>query len=176
MKEECQNQMSTKETAELFHSNLKIWDSWDIGIRTKQTRIYFSNSISFWNILYWWLLYFRSSPCFIEMALPTSTELKINSTTMSYIPELVGQSNYPIWSTQVCFVLQAYSMFEFIDKTLTHNGLQDTADHNKWKMLDHHMLGLMAGTVNDSLTSHVNFEWADQQNYPSVVKAFGRSY
>ena len=28
------------------------------------------------------------------------------------------------------------------------------------------------GTVNDSLTSHVNFDWADQQNYPSVVKAF----
>ena len=63
-------------------------------------------------------------------------------------------------------------MFEFIDGTLTHNGLQDVADQNKWKMLDHHMLGLMAGTVNDSLTSHVNFEWADQQNFPSVVKAF----
>ena len=30
----------------------------------------------------------------------------------------------------------------------------------------------MAGTVNDSLTSHVNFDWADQQNYPFVVKAF----
>ena len=109
------------------------------------------------------------------MALPTSTELKINSTTMFHIPELVGQSNYPIWSTQACSVLQAYSMFEFIDETLTHNGLQDVADHKKWKMLHHCMLGLMAGTVNDSFTSHVDFEWADQQNYPSVVKAFGRS-
>ena len=39
-------------------------------------------------------------------------------------------------------------------------------------MLDHCMLGLMAGTVNDSLTSHVNFKWADQQNYSSVAKAF----
>ena len=39
-------------------------------------------------------------------------------------------------------------------------------------MLDHRVLGLMAGIVNDSLTSHVDFEWADQQNYPSVVKAF----
>ena len=106
------------------------------------------------------------------MALPTSTELKIDSTTMSHIPELVGQSNYPIWSTQVCSVLQAYSMFEFIDGTLIHNGLQDTDDHNKWKMLDRCVLGLMAGTVNNSLTSHVDFEWADQQNYPSVVKAF----
>ena len=106
------------------------------------------------------------------MALPTSTELKINSTTMSHIPELVGQSNYQIWSTRVHSVLQAYSVFEFIDGTLTHNSLQDAADHNKWKMLDHHMLGLMAGTVNDSLTSHVDFEWADQQNYPSVAKAF----
>ena len=106
------------------------------------------------------------------MALPTSTELKIDSTTMSCIPELVGQSNYLIWSTRVRSVLQAYSMFEFIDGTLTHNSLQDAADRNKWKMLDHHMLGLMAGTVNDSLTSHVNFDWADQQNYPTVAKAF----
>ena len=106
------------------------------------------------------------------MALPTSTELKIDSTTMSHIPELVGQSNYPIWSTRVRSVLQAYSMFEFIDGTLTHNGLQDAADRNKWKMLDHRVLGLMAGTVNDSLTSHVDFDWADQQNYPSVAKAF----
>ena len=106
------------------------------------------------------------------MSLPTSTELKIDSTTMSCIPELVGQSNYPIWSTRVRSVLQAYSVFEFIDRTLTHNGLQDAADRNKWKMLDCRVLGLMAGTVNDSLTSHVDFEWADQQNYPSVAKGF----
>ena len=65
------------------------------------------------------------------MALPTFTELKIDLTTMFCIPEVVGQSNYPIWSTQVCSVLQAYSIFEFIDVTLTHNGLQDAADHNK---------------------------------------------
>ena len=39
-------------------------------------------------------------------------------------------------------------------------------------MLDHCVLGLMAGTVNDSLTSHVDFDWADQQNFPSVAKAF----
>ena len=38
-------------------------------------------------------------------------------------------------------------------------------------MLDCHMLGLMAGTVNNSLTSHVDFDWADQQIFPSVVKA-----
>ena len=107
------------------------------------------------------------------MALPTSTELKIDSTTMFYIPELVGQSNYPIWSTRVCSVLQAYFIFEFVDRTHTHNSLQDAADHNKWKMLDYCVLGLMAGTVNGSLTSHVNFEWADQQNYPCVQSLFG---
>ena len=65
------------------------------------------------------------------MALPTSTELKIDSTIMSCIPKLVGQSNYSIWNTRVHFVLQAYSMFEFVNGTLTHNGLQDTADWNK---------------------------------------------
>ena len=106
------------------------------------------------------------------MAPPTSTKLKINSTTMSCIPELVGQSNYPIWSTWVYSVLQAYSMFKFVNRTLTHNGLQDAADCNKWKMLDCCILGLMAGTINDSLTSHVNFDWADQQNFPSMAKAF----
>ena len=63
-------------------------------------------------------------------------------------------------------------MFEFVDRTLIHNDLQDAADHNKWKVLDYHVLGLMAGTVNNSLTSHVDFKWADQQNFPSVVKAF----
>ena len=63
-------------------------------------------------------------------------------------------------------------MFEFIDRTLIHNGLQDTADCNKWKMLDCCVLGLMAGTVNGSLTSHVHFEWTDQQNYLFVAKAF----
>ena len=62
------------------------------------------------------------------MALPTSTELKINLTIMSHISKLVGQSNYPIWSTRVRSVLQAYSMFEFINGTLTYNGLQDAAD------------------------------------------------
>ena len=39
-------------------------------------------------------------------------------------------------------------------------------------MLDHHVLGLIAGTVNNSLTSHVDFDWADQENFPSVAKAF----
>ena len=39
-------------------------------------------------------------------------------------------------------------------------------------MLDHHVLGLMADIVNDSLTSYVNFNWTDQQNYPSMAKAF----
>ena len=106
------------------------------------------------------------------MALPTSTKLKIDSTTMSCIPELVGQSNYSIWNIQVHSVLQAYSMFECVDKTLTHNGLQDAADCTKWKMLDCCLLGLMAGIVNKSLTSHVDFDWADQQNFPSVTKAF----
>ena len=63
-------------------------------------------------------------------------------------------------------------MFKFVNRTLTHNGLQDAADCNKWKMLDCCILGLMAGTINDSLTSHVNFDWADQQNFPSMAKAF----
>ena len=34
------------------------------------------------------------------------------------------------------------------------------------------MLGLMAGIVNNLLTSNVNFDWADQQTFLSVAKAF----
>ena len=30
----------------------------------------------------------------------------------------------------------------------------------------------MADTVNNSPTNHVDFDWADQQNFPSVAKAF----
>ena len=99
------------------------------------------------------------------MTLLTTTELKINLTTMSCIPELVGQSNYPIWSTWIHSVLQASFMFEFVNGTLTYNSLQDTADQNKWKMLDHHMLGLMAGTVNNSLTSRFWLGWPTELSF-----------
>ena len=67
-------------------------------------------------------------------------------------------------------------MFEFIDRILTHNGLQGVGDHNKWKMLDCCILGLMAHTVNNSFTSHVDFKWADQQTFPSMVEAFEISF
>ena len=41
MKEEHQNQMSTKETVELFSSSSRIWDSWNTGIRTKHFEMFF---------------------------------------------------------------------------------------------------------------------------------------
>ena len=71
------------------------------------------------------------------VTLPTSTELKINSTIMQCIPVLKGQSNYFIWKTYVQSTLQAYSVFEFINSSLLYSAMTGTADQQKWKMLDH---------------------------------------
>ena len=90
--------------------------------------------------------------------LPTSTELKINSTTMQCIPVLKGQSNYSIWKTCVQSTLQAYSVFEFVDGSLLYSPMTGIADQQKWKILDCHVLGFIAGTISDSLTTHVNYD------------------
>ena len=44
------------------------------------------------------------------------------------------------------------------------------ADQQKWKMLDHHVLGFITGTISNSLTTHVNYDWEDQTTCPSVSK------
>ena len=63
--------------------------------------------------------------------LPTSTELKIDSTIMQYIPVLKEQSNYSIWKTHVQSMLQAYSVFEFIDGSLLYTAITGTANQQK---------------------------------------------
>ena len=68
--------------------------------------------------------------------LPTSTELKIDSTIMQRIPVLKGQSNYSIWKTRVQSALQAYSVFEFINGTLLYTAMVGATNQQKWKMLD----------------------------------------
>ena len=103
--------------------------------------------------------------------LSTSTELKIDSTIIQYIPVLKGQSNYSIWKTCVQFALQAYSVFEFIDGSLLYTAMTCAADQQKWKMLDHCILDFIAGTISNSLTTHVNYDWEDQTTCPSVSKA-----
>ena len=103
--------------------------------------------------------------------LPTSTELKINFTIMQCIPILKEQSNYSIWKTHVQSVLQAYSVFEFIDGSLLYSAITGIADQQKWKMLDCQVLGFITDTISDSLTTHVNYDWEDQATCPSVSKA-----
>ena len=103
--------------------------------------------------------------------LPTSTELKIDSIIMQRIPVLKGQSNYSIWKTWVQSALQAYSVFEFVDGTLLYTAMVGATNQRKWKMLDRQVLGFIAGTISDSLTTHVNYDWADQVACPSVSKA-----
>ena len=101
----------------------------------------------------------------------TSTELKIDSTIMQHIPVLKGQSNYSIWKTHVESALQAYSIFELIDGSLLHTAMTSAADQQKWKMLDHQVLGFITDTISDSLTTHVNYDWEDQATCSSVSKA-----
>ena len=93
--------------------------------------------------------------------LPTSTELKIDSTIMQCIPVLKEQSNYSIWNTHVQSALQANLVFEFIDSSLLYTAMTGTADQQKWKMLDCHILGFIAGTISNSFTIHVNYDWED---------------
>jgi hypothetical protein len=62
-----------------------------------------------------------------------------------------------------------------VDGTLIYASLPagaDLADRQmKWKLLDKHILGLMASTNDDSLLSHVIYDWADPATFPSISKA-----
>ena len=104
--------------------------------------------------------------------LPTSTKLKINSTIMQCIPVIKGQSNYSIWKTHVQSVLQAYSIFQFGDSSLLYTAMTGAANQQKWKMLDCRVLGFIAGTISNSLTTYVNYDWEDQTTCPSMSTAF----
>ena len=106
------------------------------------------------------------------MALPTS-EVKFDTNLISHIPILTGQDNYNIWQLQIQTTLFAYFMWEFVDGTLTYTAQADTADRLKWKLLDKQVLGLMASTINDSLLTHVNYEWADLVVCPSIRRLSG---
>ena len=80
------------------------------------------------------------------MALPTS-EIKFDSTFIGRIPVLLGSKNYNVWSKHIISTLSAYSVWEFVDGTLTYAVLPAGADladrQQKWKLLDKHILGLM---------------------------------
>ena len=90
---------------------------------------------------------------------------------MQRIPVLKGQSNYTIWKTHVQSALQAYSVFKFVDGSLLYTAMTGAANQQKWKMLDHCILGFIASTISNSLTTHVNYDWEDQTTCPSVSKA-----
>ena len=67
------------------------------------------------------------------MALPT-TEIKFVSTFTGRIPVLLGLKNYDIWSKRIISMLSAYSVWEFVDGTLTYAALPagaDLADHQQ---------------------------------------------
>ena len=57
------------------------------------------------------------------MALPT-TEIKFDSTFIGRIPVLNGSKNYDVWSKRIISTLSAYSVWEFVDGTLTYAALR----------------------------------------------------
>jgi len=104
------------------------------------------------------------------MALPTS-KVKFDMNLIGRIPILTGQDNYDIWQFQIQTTLSTYSVWEFIDGTLTFAAQADAADQLKWKLLDKWVLGLIASTISDSLLTHVSYEWTDPVVCPSILKA-----
>jgi len=104
------------------------------------------------------------------MALPTS-KVKFDMNVIGRILILTGQDNYDVWRLRIQTTLSAYSVWEFIDGTLTYAAQADAADRLKWKLLDKWVLGLMASTINDSLLTHMNYKWTDPVTCPSISKA-----
>jgi len=104
------------------------------------------------------------------MALPTS-KVKFDTNLIGRIPILTGQDNYDVWRLRIQTTLSAYSVWEFVDGTLTYAAQADAADRLKWKLLDKRVLGLMASIISDSLLTHVNYEWTDPIVCPSISKA-----
>ena len=68
-------------------------------------------------------------------------------------------------------MLQAYLVFEFIDSSLLYFAITGIANQQKWKILDHWVVGFITGTISDSLTIHVSYDWEDQATCPSISKA-----
>ena len=108
------------------------------------------------------------------MALPTM-KIKFDTTFIGRIPVLLGSKNYDVWSKHIISMLSAHSVWEFVNGTLMYAALPvraDLAEHQqKWKLLDKRILGLMASTIDDSLLSHVIYDWADPATFPSISKA-----
>ena len=82
----------------------------------------------------------------------------------------------PAWQVKIRNTLSAYGVWEIIDGTLTYASMGTiVADQERWKLLDKHMLGLVASTLSDSLINHVNYTWTPliggaATTYPSVAK------
>ena len=111
------------------------------------------------------------------MATLPSLDLKINGQRLSHIPILVGQSNYAIWQVKIHNTFSAYGVWEIIEGTLTCTSMGAVvADQEQWKLLDKHVLGLIASTLSNSLINHVNYMWTPPvggtaATFPSVAKA-----
>jgi len=59
----------------------------------------------------------------MAVQLPTSSELKFDSSIITHIPILMGTKNYLQWSICVTSTLQTYSVMGIVDGSVTHTSL-----------------------------------------------------
>ena len=110
------------------------------------------------------------------MAALTTSEIKINGQILACIPILIGQSNYSIWHVKIRNTLSAYGVWEIVEGTNTY-AITIAADQEKWKLLDRHMLGLIASTLDDSLINHVLYTYMGSSgwNRSTNLPFYGKS-
>jgi hypothetical protein len=99
----------------------------------------------------------------------TTSEVKIDSSLLSPIPQLLKQKNYPTWATCLCNTLSAYGLWQFVDGSFTYNGFTTTGadlgqDQRYWLVLDICYTGVIVSTLNDSDLNLVSY------TYPTVAK------
>jgi hypothetical protein len=99
----------------------------------------------------------------------TTSDVKINSSLLSCIPQLLKQKNYPIWAARLRNTLSAYGLWQFVDGSLTYVGFTTTRndlglDQRYWLALDMCCTGIIASTLDDSDLNLVSYD------YPTAAK------
>lgn len=99
----------------------------------------------------------------------TTSDVKIDSSLLSRIPQLLKQKNYPTWAARLRNTLSAYGLWQFVDGSLTYTGFTTTQtdlaqDQRYWLALDMRCTGVIASTLDDSDLGLVSYD------YPTAAK------
>ena len=125
------------------------------------------------------------------MALPI--ELKFDTTILTRIPPLNGQSNFSIWSKKVQSTLMTYSVWEIVNGSIHWQDVATfhptivaaagppvvtaapafyaaTAESNRWLQLNRKICRFLGTVIGDQLQQYIDFNWENQVTYPSIAK------